>query len=163
MTELNPKAAGYSEKLRVRVCGICIKDDKLLLIKHDHTIGNKAFWAPPGGGLSYGETMKDCLKREMLEETGLHVEINRFLFVNEFMQQPLHAVEFFFEVSITDGELLTGSDPEVTREQQLIQKAQWLPIKEILAIPLPDKHRVLQYLISLDDLLGQDHYFISGK
>lgn len=163
MTELNPKAGSYSERLRVRVCGICIKDDKLLLVKHEHTIGNKAFWAPPGGGLSYGETMHDCLKREMLEETGLNVKIDRFLFTNEFLHPPLHAVEFFFEVSITDGELETGSDPEVTAAQQLIQKVQWLSIKDILAIPLPDKHRVLQHLISLDDLLGLNHYFISGK
>ncbi|WP_299821659.1 NUDIX hydrolase [uncultured Pontibacter sp.] len=163
MRELNPNAAAYAEKLRVRVCGICIKNDKLLLVQHDHTIGNKALWAPPGGGLHYGETMQQCLKREVLEETGLQVEVNRFLFMNEFLQPPLHALEFFFEVSITAGEPVTGTDPEAPADQQLIKQVKWLPIKEILAIPLQDKHKVLQYLISLDDLLGQDHYFITGK
>jgi 8-oxo-dGTP diphosphatase len=163
MTELNTKAADYADTLRVRVCGICIKDDKLLLVQHDRTIHNNSFWAPPGGGLSYGENMESCLKREMKEETGLDVKINRFLFVNEFLQPPLHALEFFFEVSITDGQLITGSDPEVSAANQLIQHVQWLSIKEILAIPMSDKHKVLQYLISLDDLLGQDHYFISDK
>ena len=163
MAELNPKATGYADKLRVRVCGICIENDKLLLVKHGHTIGNKAFWIPPGGGLTYGETVQDCLQRELLEETGLHVKVNRFLFVNEFLQAPLHAVELFFEVSITDGELATGTDPELKQDQQLIEKVQWLTIKDILAIPIPDKHRVLQHLISLDDLLGQNHYFISGN
>mgnify|MGYP005752925039 FL=1 len=163
MPELNPKATAYADKLRVRVCGICIVEGELLLVKHGQTVGNKAFWAPPGGGLTYGETMQECLKRELLEETGLHVKVNRFLFVNEFLEPPLHALEFFFEVSITAGELATGSDPEVTQEQQLIEQVQWLSIKDILAIPLSDKHRILQHLISLDDLLGMDHYFISGK
>ena len=163
MPELNPKATAYADKLRVRVCGICIVEGKLLLVKHGQTVGNKVFWSPPGGGLTYGETMQECLKRELLEETGLHVKVNRFLFVNEFLEPPLHALEFFFEVSITAGELATGSDPEVTQEQQLIEQVQWLSIKDILAIPLSDKHRILQHLISLDDLLGMDHYFISGK
>lgn len=163
MTELNPNVSAYADTLRVRVCGICIVDNKLLLVQHDRTIGNNAFWAPPGGGLTYGETMHECLKREMLEETGLQVTVNRFLFVNEFLHTPLHALEFFFEVSITDGEVITGTDPEFTGRQQLIKNVQWQSIKEILAIPIPDKHRVLQHLISLDDLLGLDHYFISGK
>ena len=163
MTALNPKTNDYADKLRVRVCGICIENDKLLLVKHGHTIGNKEFWAPPGGGLTFGEAAQECLKREFLEETGLHVKVKRFLFVNEFLQPPLHAVELFFEVSITDGQLATGTDPEATPDQQLIEGVEWLSIKEIIAIPLPDKHRVLQHLISLDDLLGLHHYFIAGK
>jgi 8-oxo-dGTP diphosphatase len=162
MTELNPKAQAYAEKLRVRVCGICIHDDKLLLIRHAHTINNKAFWAPPGGGLVYGESMQNCLKREMLEETGLEVEIGRFLFVNEYLQEPLHAIEFFFEVQLVGGDLKTGSDPESEPDKQLIEEAKWLNMKEIINLPISDKHRSLQYLISLDDLLGQDHYFIGA-
>ena len=163
MTELNPKAASYADKLRVRVCGICIDQDKLLLVKHGHTIGNSAFWAPPGGGLGYGETVQDCLKREFMEETGLTIKVNRFLFVNEFLQPPLHAMELFFEVSIAAGELKTGTDPEAAPDQQLIESLAWLSIKDIIAIPIQDKHRILQHLISLDDLLGLDHYFIAGK
>lgn len=162
MTELNPKASAYAEKLRVRVCGVCIKEDKLLLVRHSHTLGNEAFWAPPGGGLTYGESVQDCLKREMQEETGLEVEVGRFLFVNEFLQPPLHAVELFFEVNVKGGSITTGTDPEMEAGQQLIEQVQWLSMKEIIALPVKDKHRSLQYLISLDDLLGQDHYFVQA-
>lgn len=160
MPDLNPAAAAYADKLRVRACGICIQDNKLLLIRHGHTLGNSAFWAPPGGGLQYGERIQECLKREFEEETGLQVAVSRFLFVNEFLQPPLHAVEFFFEVKLKSGSLATGTDPEAGPDRQLIEQVQWLTIKEIQRIPMPDKHRALQHLLSLDDLLGLPHNFI---
>ncbi|GAB3538922.1 NUDIX hydrolase [Pontibacter brevis] len=160
MPELNPKTAPYAEKLRVRVCGICIHNNKLLLVRHGSTVGNENFWAPPGGGLQYGETMQAGLVREIQEETGLEVQVERFLFVNEFLQPPLHAVEFFFEVNVKGGSLVTGADPEATAEEQLIEQVQWLALKELQAIPFKDKHRVLQLLLSFDDLLGLNHYFI---
>ncbi|MQA94946.1 MAG: NUDIX domain-containing protein [Streptosporangiales bacterium] len=31
-------------------------------------------WSLPGGKMHIGETIADCLRREVLEETGLHVE-----------------------------------------------------------------------------------------
>ena len=159
--QLNPKATAYADKLRVRACGICIQHDKLLLVRHGSTIGNNAFWAPPGGGLHYGETVQECLRRELLEETGLEVRVERFLFVNEFLKPPLHAIEFFFEVHITGGSLRTGADPEAAPGEALLEHVQWLTIKELQGIPNSDKHRCLQLLLSLDDLLGLNHYFIA--
>jgi ADP-ribose pyrophosphatase YjhB (NUDIX family) len=138
MTLLNPNASAYADKVRLRVCGICLKEDKLLLVRHQATVRNQAFWAPPGGGLEFGETTAACIRREVLEETGLQTEVSRFLFVNEFMEPPLQAVELFFELNLTGGEMVKG----------------------INKIPLQDKHRVLHYLFSLDDLLGMPHHFL---
>ncbi|MBB6610020.1 NUDIX hydrolase [Pontibacter sp. Tf4] len=160
MTDINPNAAAYADKVRVRVCGICIQDEKLLLVRHQATIRNRDFWAPPGGGLQFGESLADCLKREFLEETGLIVEVGRFLFVNEFMQAPLHAIEFFFEVKATGGELITGHDPEATPEMQLIEEVAWKTKHQVREIPLPDKHRILHHLYSFNDLLSMPHHFL---
>ncbi|MBF9254295.1 NUDIX hydrolase [Pontibacter sp. 172403-2] len=159
MPDLNPNAAAYANKLRVRVCGVCLQEDKLLLVRHDRTLNNNAFWAPPGGGVNFGETLQQALVREMLEETGLQVTVGRYLFVNEFVEPPLHAVEFFFEVSLTGGSIITGTDPELAADRQLIRQVQWLKIKELQAIPTSDKHRALQHLFSLDDLLGLPDHF----
>jgi 8-oxo-dGTP diphosphatase len=159
MTELNPNAALYAHTLRVRVCGICTKGNKLLLIRHQRTINNQVFWAPPGGGLQFGETMHQCLLREIKEETGLEVKVKRFLFTNEFLQEPLHAIEFFFEVEITGGDLTTGTDPESAADRQLIEKVEFLTIKELREIPNCEKHSALQHLFSFDDLFGMGNQF----
>lgn len=44
---------------------------KILLLRHKK-LGK---WLPPGGHLEKGETPAECAIREVLEETGLHVEI----------------------------------------------------------------------------------------
>lgn len=162
MNTLNPNAAAYAGKVRLRVCGICLQGDKLLLVRHQATLNNTAFWAPPGGGLQYGETVEECLVREVLEETGLQTKVKRFLFVNEFIASPLQAVELFFELEVTGGELIKGTDPEASAEQQLIEEVAFLTMEQIRQIPLQDKHRVLHYLFSLDDLFGLPHRFVQS-
>ncbi len=69
----------YGNKVRVRICGLCFADEKLLLVNH-HSITKTNFWAPPGGGLNFGESSAECLKREFLEETGIKVEAGNFFF-----------------------------------------------------------------------------------
>lgn len=161
MDKFNPNLEAYAQQLRTRICGICIYQEKLLLVRHQSTIQNRMFWAPPGGGLSYGEKITDCLKREMKEETGLEIIVSRFLFINEYIQPPLHAIEYFFEVTISGGKILTGKDPEAEKSKQIIESVEFLSLAEVNNIPLSDKHRILHHLYSLDDLLGLKNYFLN--
>lgn len=39
------------------------------------TAGSKGIWQTPGGTLEFGEDCEACLKREILEETGVEIEI----------------------------------------------------------------------------------------
>ena len=48
--------------LRIRVGSIIIKDEKILLIAHKKN--NHIYWLIPGGGVNFGETLEDALKRE---------------------------------------------------------------------------------------------------
>jgi 8-oxo-dGTP diphosphatase len=129
---LSPSAVHrtYGNQLRVRVCGICVQEDKILLINHSGMNESGEFWSPPGGGLQFGETIEDCLKREFLEETNTIISVGKFLKVNEFLEPPLHAIELFYEVKIVAGEMQVGFDPEM--EQQIIKEVKWLNFKEIL-------------------------------
>lgn len=120
----------YGNQLRVRVCGICVQDDKILLINHSGMNESDEFWSPPGGGLQFGETIEDCLKREFLEETKTIILVGDFLRINEFVKPPLHAIELFYEVKIVSGEIQIGFDPEM--KEQIIKDVKWLSFEEVL-------------------------------
>lgn len=156
-----PAAPHYTGKLRVRACGICLQEKKILLVRHQQLAGQYNLWSPPGGGVAYGETVKECLVREFKEETGLTIKPGRFLFVSEFLQEPLHALELFFEVHLVGGELMKGVDPELPADAQLIQQVAFKSLAELRQEPPRELHHIFQDLIDLDDLFIPQHRFIN--
>lgn len=54
---------------RVSVRGVMMDGDKFLLGRH----GEDGTWETFGGGLDFGEELRDALRREILEETGCEV------------------------------------------------------------------------------------------
>ncbi len=160
MTNLDSKIADtYGKKLRIRVCGICIELDKVLLVRH-RTLGKKGvLWAPPGGGMHYNEDAMSALKREFKEETGLSISIERFLFVHEYMEVPLHSVELFFLVKRIGGELKTGYDPEVSDHDQIITDVAFCDLKELKKDQPESLHDIFQHFESLEVLINQKGYF----
>lgn len=137
----------YGGRPRVRVCGVCWRDGKLLMVNHRGLLPGQ-FWAPPGGGVDFGESVQTCLHREFLEETGLEVSIGRFLFACEFIRDPLHAIELFFEVSITGGKLQKGDDPEFPT----IEEVKFMSVSEISLLPPAHRHGIFNQIPSPENL-----------
>ena len=109
----------FGGKVRVRVGGILIEENKILLLKHEGVGKKEYLWSPPGGGLDFGDDAEKNLEREFVEETGLHIHVHELLFVNEFMTSSIHAIELFFRVEKTEGILKLGNDPEMGKQQIL--------------------------------------------
>ena len=145
-------SALYGNKVRVRTCGIYLTNNKILLV--NHALYGRDFWAPPGGGIEFGETAAEGLKREFKEEAGLQVEVGEMIFINEFIQPPLHAVELFFRITAVQGQPLAGNDPEFSDSDQIIKEVKLMSLEEILFLPEMSVHALFQRLKSLDDIFN---------
>lgn len=93
------------EKRRVNIRGIIVKDGKLFAQRLKRETGTNDFWSVPGGGLDPDESLLDGLTREMIEETGVHPDIGRLLFVQQFRNSDKEYLEFFFEIKNADDYL----------------------------------------------------------
>jgi ADP-ribose pyrophosphatase YjhB (NUDIX family) len=95
------------------------------VVDHDHRVlairrRDNGHWEPPGGVLELDETIEDGLTREVREETGLMVEVERLTGVYKNMQRGIVALVFRCS--------LTGGTPAQTEEARELA---WLTVDEI--------------------------------
>ena len=121
----------YSGKLRIRVCGLLEEQEKLLLVKIHSPVSNSEVWIPPGGGVNFGESLKEALKREFLEETKLEIQVGELLHISELIEPPFHAIEFYFSVNAIKGDAELGSDPEHSKDDQLLKELRFFTHDEL--------------------------------
>lgn len=95
-----------------RVSVIVISDDsQILLVRHRK--GNRLYWVLPGGRLEYGETFAECAVRELKEETGLDIEIEKFCFLSEAIapDRSRHIVNIYLKGRVVGGTVRLGNEP----------------------------------------------------
>lgn len=98
-------------------CRAIITDGSKILLSHEKNTG---VYLSPGGGLECGESLEDCVLREVLEETAYRVKIiSPFVKVNEYYFEKLYISNYFVceiigkdKQSLTETEILHGVEPE---------------------------------------------------
>ena len=92
-----------------KVSAICIveRGDKLLLVKRGNEPGY-GLWSLPGGYVDRGEVVEAAAAREVWEETGLTVEIDRL--VGLFSVAGNAVMVAAFSAKETGGQLKTGPE-----------------------------------------------------
>lgn len=139
--------APFSQKVRVRACGVLIDNNAILLVKHEGIGPDGFLWNPPGGGVIFGETITQTIEREFLEETGLNVITREFLGFHEHIGDGLHALELFFGVQNKDGILALGKDPELEGQKQIMTDLRFWTKQEILSFAPSNFHqKVFEFL-----------------
>jgi ADP-ribose pyrophosphatase YjhB (NUDIX family) len=111
--------------MQVRVTGVLIEGDKILLLHQDTDSGRG--WSLPGGKVEEGETLEAALVREMREETGLTVSVGRLLYVCDSFGDRGHVVHITFDVNRVGGELgavVAHADTEPIRGVELVPIAE---------------------------------------
>ena len=149
----------FGNRIRVRACGILIENDALLLVEHKGLNEHNSLWIPPGGGIEFGETAIEALKREFKEETHLDINVGELLCIGEFISAKLHALELFFMVSLISGKLSKGIDPEIHTEEQIIKSVRFVPFQEIRIMKKEVLHGILHSVDTSETLLNMKGYF----
>jgi 8-oxo-dGTP diphosphatase len=107
-------AAPACEQLRVRVAAVLVLDGQMVLVRHRKD--DRAYHLLPGGGVEAGETLQQALTREVVEETGLSIEVSRPLFISETIDPRggRHLLNVTFLGSVVGGRITSQPlDPRV--------------------------------------------------
>ena len=92
--------------LNIRAGAIIMKDRNLLMVGND-----RDYLYSVGGRLKFGETAEDAVVREVFEETGVQMEIDRLGFVHENyfygdapsnLNKLIYEITFFFYMKVPD-------------------------------------------------------------
>ncbi len=129
---------GRQAKLRVGASAIIFgraRQNVLLTRRSDN-----GRWCLPGGGMDPGESVAETYIREVLEETGLEVEVTRLVGVytspNIMVEYPdgnrIQPVAFSFEATVVGGEL--GLSDETTEYG-------YISVDELDTVDLMEHHR----------------------
>lgn len=98
--------------IRVGVAGLIWHEGKLLIgqRKKEPHFGK---WVLPGGGVHFGETFEDALRREMAEEASIAIVLGGLKTVRQIIGEGEHRIVIFFEGRLDHfigGAMRAGSD-----------------------------------------------------
>ena len=118
--------------------GLLIKGDKLLFAKDKHS----GHYFPPGGGVEPNESVVTALHREIEEELGWKIQVEKFVgclehrweYVRKQDQKKISMYEMNHYFLINSIE---AKDPPVSKEEHI--EFHWVPVEKLETIGvLPD-------------------------
>jgi 8-oxo-dGTP diphosphatase len=109
---------------KVGIGVLVFKDGKVLLGKRKGSHGHSEY-AGPGGHLEHMESIEDCAKREVMEETGIEIYNIRFIrLLNMKEYAPKHYIDIAVAADWKSG------DPEV-KEPEKCEAWDWYDLDKL--------------------------------
>lgn len=127
-----------SGKFIIRVYGLFIKDNCEILITDEFRL-NQQMTKFPGGGLEYGESTVDCLKREMKEECNKQEIKNiQHFYTTDFFQKAFFAenkqlISIYYRAQLSEPLSFRISDKpfDFDISQNELQSFRWAKIETL--------------------------------
>lgn len=116
-------------------CHALIRDGDRVLLVQRAAPPLQGHWGLPGGRVELGETVEQALVREVREETGLHVAVERYLGYIDAIDRDeagrvrYHYVVHYFTARPAGGDLRAADDAA---------DARWVALSELDDLPLTD-------------------------
>lgn len=114
-----------SNLLQVRVTGILIEDERILLVKQ--SVSAERGWSLPGGRVEQGETLEEAMVREMVEETGLTTKVKKLLYLCDKPDSSPSLLHITFLLERLEGEIRLPSNEFDSN-----------PIGDVVLVPIAD-------------------------
>ena len=109
-------------------------EQRMLLVRQHHE--DRDIWMAPGGRIEENESAVDAAIREVKEETGLDIMIKGLLWhIEEVSHRGQRFVNFFLgELAGCDTSVELGYDPELKKEEQVLQEVRFLSKEEMAGL-----------------------------
>ncbi len=96
------------DRFNIRVYGILVRDGKVLLSEEEYR--GRLLVKFPGGGLEYGEGIREALVRECREELNCQVEVGELFYVTDYFIRsafiPSDQIISFYYLIRTEKEII---------------------------------------------------------
>jgi 8-oxo-dGTP pyrophosphatase MutT (NUDIX family) len=131
---------------RIRVISLAVilrpSDQAMLAIRFPYArLSSGCFYRAPGGGVEFGEESGAALQREMIEELGHAVHLDRMLGVIENIfshnDRPHHEVAFQWLARFDDSSLYDVAEFPVTEDNGDRYVAEWVHLDDLAARGIP--------------------------
>lgn len=106
------------------------------------------YYVFPGGGLEDGEVFEEGVKREILEEFGIEVEVKEKLYFRQIREE---LDEYLFLCKYISGDLGTGTGPEFSGDPKYADRGLYIPtivpkeeVKNIRLLPEEFKEKLIK-------------------
>jgi adenosine deaminase len=106
-----------------RCRGAIVRGRQILLLQHQHCGTGHTYWWFPGGGRKPGESDEACVAREIVEEVGLDVRVERSLSLPQDWRGGYHVVYLCTPLS---GEVRLGTE----EEGRTLIGFRWVPLDD---------------------------------
>ncbi|MGG2091642.1 NUDIX domain-containing protein [Bacillus sp. S13(2024)] len=105
--------------MRDRSAAIIVEEGKLALIKR--IWDEEVYYVFPGGGIEEGETTEEAIIREVYEELGLHVQLQKLATTVKY-----NGTQYFYEAIIVGGTFGNGQGEEYVKNDR--KRGEYIPI-----------------------------------
>ena len=128
-------------KHRIRAAVFILQDDKVLLVEQGHPLTDDIWWTPPGGGREAQDAdIFACAKREVKEECGLDVELDRIIYLREYYDLPLDTLmlEIYFLAKSYQGNTRAETEAYSDLSHPATTRVGWFDqagIQSLIAFP----------------------------
>lgn len=129
-----------------RVAGVCIHASHVLTHKSDA----EDFYALPGGRVELLESSEGALRREMREELGVDIRVERLLWIIEnlftYERHASHELCLYYLMTLDGPDSLHNNDQIIRCLDAPELTFQWLPLAELRSftlLPTPLTSRLL--------------------